>query len=100
MLWRPEDGFGGAARLVAAQFTAGDGDWIAGLAAGRAPAETVALDCEAGAGRFRCVGPGAEVTGLVEAGGEPRLRRVALDGPAAGRPARRASGCRTGASRA
>jgi len=80
VLWRPEDGFGGAVRLVAAQFTAGDREWIAGLADGSAPAETVTLDCEAGAGRFRCVGPGAEVAGLVDADGEPRLRRVALDG--------------------
>ena len=86
VLWRPADGFGGAARLVAEQFTAGDRDWIADLAAGSARPVTVTLDCEAGAGGFRCAGPGAEVAGVVDAEGVPRLRRVALDGlPPVGR---------------
>jgi hypothetical protein len=86
VLWRPADGFAGAARLVAGQLAAGDRDWIAGLATVGARPVTLTLDCETGAGGFRCSGPGAEVSGLLDAGGVPRLRRVALDGaPPVGR---------------
>ena len=69
-------------------------------AAGSAPAETVALDCEAGAGRFRCVGPGR---GASPGWSTPAASRGC--GGSRSTACRRSagspgSGCRTDASRA
>jgi hypothetical protein len=85
VFWQPVDGFAGAVRLLAAQLTAGDRDWIADRS-GPGATETLALDCAAGAGRFACAGAGASVAGLIDGAGRPQIRRLALDGlPPVGR---------------
>jgi hypothetical protein len=86
LLWQPDEGWAAAVRLLASQFTAGDRDWMADRIGPGAATEILALHCEAVGGRFACTGSGAWVAGLIDAGGRPRLRRLALeDVPPVGR---------------
>ena len=102
MLWRPADGFAGAAREIAAQLGPGDVAWIDALARRRGgPSETVELACVfAVAGperRFDCAAASARLRGFVGEGGAGRIDALAVDGSRrseASPTSRR--GCRTG----
>ena len=102
VLWRPGDGFGGAARLVAAQFTAGDRDWIAGLAAAGSAAgrDRRARLRGRGGARFHCVGRRAALSPgwSMPVASRRRIGGLALDGlPPVGRLAGAAAAGRTAA---
>jgi hypothetical protein len=78
VIWRPEDGFAGAAREIAAGFGPGDIAWIDALLRSRgAPAETLALACVttvAGAERrFDCGDGAARMRGFRDARGGWRI---------------------------